>query len=197
MPAPSGLRLKTVVLAISTLACTPAGSTPGPTAAPDLGFVHAVLDAGTDTPAPRAETTPPPPTTECRDQPQAALAVVSCDGQRILTKFPIHVLWNERGAGDPTPKLIAAVAELLRQEPEILMVQIVVTSMSGPARDQASARSELLEARARADTLLRELWRRHGISAERLEAVGRTGARAGKGAPRWETSLVITQRARR
>jgi hypothetical protein len=197
MLAPSGLRRKTVVLAISSLACTPSGAPPEPTAALDLAFVDAELDAGTPAPAPRAEhAVPPARAAECRDQPMAELAAVSCDGERILTKHPIRVSWNERAAGDPTPKVIAAVAELMRRHPEILMVQIVVTSMSGPARDPTAARFELLEARARADTLLRELWRRHGISAERLEATGRTGTRAGRGEPRWVTSLVITQRAR-
>ena len=198
MLAPSGLRRKTVVLAISALACTPAGSPGAPAPAPDLGFVDAELEASAPGPSARPETVPAAPLRECRDQPQTELAVVSCDGQRILTKFPIRVLRNERGAGDPTPKVLAAVAELLREHPEILMVQIVVTSLSAPARDPAAARFELLEARSRADTVLKELWRRHGISAERLEAVGKSGGRrATKNDPRWVVSFVITQRARR
>lgn len=197
MLAPSGLRRKTVVLAISTLACTPGGSSPGPEPAPDLRFVDAVLDGGTAASALRPATAAPEASIECRDQPQAELAIVSCDGQRILTKFPIHALGNERSTGDPTPSVLAAIAELLRQHTEILMVQIVVSSMSDPPRDPAAARFELLEARGRADTVLKQLWRRHGISAERLEAVGKMGGRrASRTDPRWVISFVITQRAR-
>jgi hypothetical protein len=197
MLAPSGLRPKTVVLAISTLACTPAGTAPEPEPASDLRFVDAVLEGGPPAASgAHIESVAPTPAPECHDQPLAELARVSCDGQRILTKFPIHALWNERVANDPTPKVLAAVAELLRQHAEILMVQIVATSSGAAPRDPAAARFELLEARARADAVLKELWRRHGISAERLEAVGQFGRSTSRAAPRWDVSLVITQRAR-
>ena len=66
-------------------------------------------------------------------------------------------------------------------------------------RDPAARRFELLQTQARADVVLKELWRRHGISAERLEAVGHgaSGRIAADPKATSVVSFVIAQRARR
>ena len=189
---------KTLALHFSTLACAPASSTPEPAAPPDLRFVGAELEGE----APSADThgsLAPEALAECRDEPEHELAAISCDGQQIVVKFPIHAYSNERRMGDPTSKVLAAVAELLRRHPEILLVRIEVHSALRPPRDPTARRQLLLETRARADVVLRELWRRHGISAERLEAVGHGASGRIKAAPNATSvvSFVIAQRARR
>jgi hypothetical protein len=162
------------------------------------------VDAQLDPLEPRAtaEAGAPPPresSAACRDQPQNELAVISCDAQRILVKFPIRVYPNERAAGDSTPAVLQAVADLLRQHDEILLLRIDVYSALRPPADPAARRRELLETQARADAVLKVLWRRHGISAERLEAVGHGATRrpTGESSARWTVVFVIAQRARR
>jgi hypothetical protein len=191
------LLLGTLALHFSTAACAPAAKSPEPAGPTDLRFVGGELER----PAPGAEgkqAALEQAPGECKDQP-SELAGISCDGEHIVVKFPIRVYPNERKRGDPTPKVIAAVAELLRRHPEILLVRIEVRSARRPATDPAARRLEQLEARARADVVLKELWRRHGISAERLEAVGHGPSGRIPGVPNDTTvvSFVIAQRARR
>jgi hypothetical protein len=192
------LLLGTLALHFSTSACARTAEPQGPAAATDLRFVGGELERQ----APRIQReqeAPPDTRSECRDQPMTELAGISCDGEHIVVKFPIRVYPNERKPGDLTPKVIAAVAELLRQHPEILLVRVEVRSARRPSTDPAARRFERLEAQARADVVLKELWRRHGISAERLEAVGHGPSGRIPGVPSNTNvvSFVIAQRAQR
>jgi hypothetical protein len=191
------LPLGTLALHFSTLACAPATEAPEPATPPDLRFVGRELERE----APRADAhaaAPAQANAACTDQPPSELAAISCDGQQIVVKFPIRVYPKERKVNDQTPKVMAAVAELLRRHREILLVRIDVRLARRPSADPTSRRFEQLETRARADVVLRELWRRHGISAERLEAVGHgaTGPIAGVPNDTIVVSFVIAQRAR-
>jgi hypothetical protein len=192
------LPLGTLALHFSTLACAPATEPSEPATPPDLRFVGGELEREAP-PADAHAAAPAQTSAPCSDQPPSELAAVSCDGQQIVVKFPIRVYPKERKVNDPTPKVIAAIAELLRQEREILLVRIEVRLARRPTADPTSRRFEQLETRARADVVLRELWRRHGISAERLEAVGHgaTGPIAGVPKNTSVVSFVIAQRARR
>jgi hypothetical protein len=192
------LPLGTLALHFSTLTCAPASEPPEPSTPADLRFVAGELERE----APRSRNEPIArgrAATECREEPLTELAGISCDGQQIVLKFPIRVYPNERKPGDPTPKVIAAVAELLRRHPEILLVRIEVRNARRSSTDPAARRFEQLETRARADVVLKELWRRHGISAERLEAVGYGAIGRIPGVPNNASvvSFVIAQRARR
>jgi hypothetical protein len=190
--------LGTLALHFSTLACAPAPEPPEPGAPPDLRFVGGELERE----APRADAdaaASAQASPQCSDQPPSELASISCDGQQIVVKFPIRVYPKERKVNDPTPKVIAAIAELMQRHGEILLVRIEVRLARRPSTDPTSRRFEQLETRARADVVLKELWRRHGISAERLEAVGHgaTGPIAGVPNNTSLVSFVIAQRARR
>ena len=190
--------LGTLALHFSTSACAPATESPKPALPPDLRFVGGELEH--EAPGAKNEDTPVPESrSACKDSSPNELAAISCDGQQIVVKFPIKVYPNERKPGDQTPKVIAAVADLLRRHPEILLVRIEVRSARRASTDPAVRRAEQLEARARADIVLKELWRRHGVSAERLEAVGYGASGPIPGVPRNAAvvSLVIAQRARR
>jgi hypothetical protein len=192
------LPLGTLALHFSTLACAPATESPEPSTPNDLHFVAGELEP--EAPGPHdEEAAQEQSASECREELPSELAALSCDGQHIIVKFPIRVYPNERKAGDPTPKVIAAVAELLRRHPEILLLRIEVRSSRRRSTDPAARRFEQLEARARADAVLKELWRRHGISAERLEAVGYGASGRIPGVPNDTSvvSFVIAQRARR
>ena len=191
------LLLGTLALHFSTSACAPATESPEPAVPTDLRFVGRKLEREAPGVQPEQEA-PPDARSECKEQ-LTELAGISCDGERIVVKFPIRVYPNERKPGDPTPKVIAAVAELLRRHPEILLVRIEVRSARRPSTDPAARRIERLEAQARADVVLKELWRRHGISAERLEAVGHGPSGRIPGVPNNTNvvSFVIAQRAQR
>ncbi len=122
------------------------------------------------------------------------LARLSCDGSRILVRGPIVAHPRRSQPAEPTRKVLTAVAEIMRQHPELLMLRVEVFS-SKPAADAAAERRALSDTQARADAVFRYLWRRQKISAERLEPVGRGSVPRYAGAKeRWPTLLRIVQR---
>lgn len=129
------------------------------------------------TPQPAPAPPSPPPAVDagapCSDAFEPGqLARLSCDGGRILVARAI-VVHPRRSL--PPPKVrevLAAVAELMRAHPELLMLRVEVFG-SGPAKDAEAERRALADTQARADAVFRYLWRREKISAERLEPVGR------------------------
>jgi hypothetical protein len=125
----------------------------------------------------------------------AELARPSCDGQKILVKHPIE-LHPQRPPSEPTKSVLAALGRLLREHPEILLVRIEVDAVGTLDSDPSQRRQELDKAQARADALLAYLWRRHGVSPERLEALGVTRNAEG-GRTRWQVTLRIVQRRKK
>lgn len=132
---------------------------------------------------------------ECRDPPSDELAHVSCDAERIVLARPVS--FHPRRSIPPAPAraVLERVAALLRQRPDIQLVRVESYS-SRPAGASAEARRrEMAESQRRADAVLRFLWRRGGISAERLEAVGYGfDPRFQGAAERWPIVLRIVQR---
>jgi hypothetical protein len=129
----------------------------------------------------------------CVDELGAELVRPSCDGQKILVKHPIELHPQRRMPLEPTKSTLAELGRLLREHTEILLVRIEVDAVGTLDSDPSERRHELDKAQARADALLEYLWRREGISPERLEALGVT-RRAEGGRTRWQVTLRIAQR---
>jgi hypothetical protein len=160
---------------------------------------YAFVDAGRNAeraPELRASSSDAGALEPCHDELHDELARLSCDGEEILVQRPLELHPLRSAPTEPTKSVLAAVGALLRGRKEILLVRIEVRSAL-PARNAEAARQAVLESQARADALLKELWRRHGVSPERLEAVGlgQASTRARDGA-RWPVVLRVLQRAR-
>ncbi len=142
---------------------------------PPLGLVAPPRRAS---PSPVTVAAPPAAARPC--PPLAALARLSCDGQHIELAGPLD--FHPR-ASPPPPAAratLAAVAQVLREHPEVLLLRVDVRA---PA-----ARGGAVAAQARADAIFRWLWRRGGVDPERLHPLGRT---APAGAAHLEVRLEV------
>jgi hypothetical protein len=110
----------------------------------------------------------PPPCSEVLGDEAAR---VSCDASRFVVAHPIALHPDRPLPDEPTRGVLHRVSELMGERPEILLLRIEVTVGRDPGPDLAKRRAALASAQRRADALLQYLWRRLGISAERLEAV--------------------------
>lgn len=146
-------------------------------------------------PAPEPE---PIPAAPCDDALAGALARVSCDGTRFVVAHPIELHPDRPAPAEPTRGVLHAVSEILDKSPDILFVRIEVSVGTDVGKDPEKRRAALAAAQRRADALLAYLWRKRGISAERLEAVAyeHDARRARSDAP-WPVVLRIVQRAKR
>ncbi len=129
-------------------------------------------------PSPVTAAAPPAAAPPC--PPLAALARLSCDGQRIELAGPLD--FHPR-ASPPPPAAratLTAIAQVLREHPEVLLLRVDVQA---PA-----ARGGAVAAQARADAIFHWLWRRGGVDPERLHPLGRT---APTGAQHLEVRLEV------
>lgn len=184
---------------VSAFACGERGAAPGPTA-PAIAArspIRAPVPGTARAPEPLPAPAPAPAPAECDDSLGGALARVSCDGTRVLVAHPVELHPDRPAPAEPTRAVLHAVSDLLQSQPEILFVCIEVYVGRDVGEDPEKRRAELAAAQRRADALLQYLWRKRGVSAERLEAVGyEHDARQSSGVP-WPVVLRIVQRARR
>lgn len=144
------------------------------------------------TSAPKADETPSPPE-PCDDTLGGALARVSCDGSRFLVAQPIELHPDRPAPAEPTASVLRAVSDVLHERKDILLVRIEVHVGKDVGSDPEKRRVALFEAQKRADALLQYLWRKRGVSAERLEAVAYERARGASGKGAWPVVLRIVQ----
>lgn len=191
--------------AVAVLACA-CGAPSGlhPSAEAPIGPNLAGRPAGaekSDEPSGRADSTPsPPPAAEspCDDTLAGALARVSCDGTRFVVAHPIELHPDRPVPVEPTRGVLHAVSDILRESPDILFVRIEVSVGADVGQDPEKRRTALAAAQRRAGALLQYLWRKRGISAERLEAVAyEHDARRARSDTPWPVVLRIVQRAKR
>lgn len=180
---------------VSALACGERSAAPGPSAP------AVAAPSPSSAPEPDVAPAPEPPSAaapaECDDSLGAALARVSCDGTRFLVAHPIELHPDRPAPVEPTRGVLHAVGDILQSQPELLLVRIEVYVGRDVGKDPEQRRVALSAAQRRADALLQYLWRKRGISAERLEAVAyEHDARQSSGVP-WPVVLRIVQRARR
>lgn len=176
------------------LACA---ARPGPPPAP------APARAGHAEPLPQRPPEPAPPTPvlappPCSDVLGAEAARVSCDGSRFVVAHPIALHPDRPVPDQPTRGVLGRVGELMSERPEILLLRIEVAVGRDPGPDLAKRRAALASAQRRADALLQYLWRRLGVSAERLEAVAyEHDSKRTSGREPYPVFLRIVQRAQR
>ena len=92
--------------------------------------------------------------------------------------------------------MLDAVAQLMHDEPGLLLVRIEVRPTAPVRDDPQSQRRQILAAQQRADAVLQYLWRKRGVSAERLEAVGYPfDPKRAPSSGAWHVSLRVVQRA--
>jgi outer membrane protein OmpA-like peptidoglycan-associated protein len=91
--------------------------------------------------------------------------------------------------------VLDAVAALMRERQDILLVRIEAYAARDPGDSPTARRRELDETQRRADAVLAYLWRKRGISAERLEAVGHGSDRRIDGAARYLVVFRVVQRS--
>jgi len=152
---------------------------------------RALAPAGGGSPAP-TEARGSGPATRCCPSAEEGRAVVRCDPDRIVPAGPL-LFHPDR----PTPPAaqratLDAVADLMHRRQEILLLRIEVSSHR-PAPDAARQRRAIQEAQRRADALFGYLWRRRGVSAERMEAVGLSAPTQADTEGGWSTELRILQ----
>jgi OmpA family len=111
------------------------------------------------------------PEAACHEPAGDAPVRLSCDGTRITSDVAIELHPDRPRPSEPVERALSDVAALLRRRPDLLLVRIEVFARR-PGKNTAERRQERFRAQQRADALFRYLWRRQGISPERLEAVG-------------------------
>jgi outer membrane protein OmpA-like peptidoglycan-associated protein len=93
--------------------------------------------------------------------------------------------------------LLDEVAEFLRDhEDTILLVRIDGFVVSAEAREPERARRLIEQSQSCANVVFQYLWRRRGVSAERMEAVGR-GAASDRREPRGACGIELRVAVRR
>ncbi len=197
---PSGARMLRALALVAAGVWPACGTAPAPWAeaeAPPRPALSAPIsepdDAGVLPSAGDAEAPAP-----CREEPRQELAHVSCDGTRIETAHPIELHPERPVPAEPSRGVLTRVAEILRSEPDILLVRIEVSVGDDVGGDAEQRRQALARAQRRADAIFGYLWHKQGISAERLEAVAyEHDPRRARGGERWPVVLRIVQRARR
>lgn len=148
--------------------------------------------------APPPVAAPPSEPRSCSDALGLDLARVSCDQTRFVVAHPIE-LHPDRATPEPaTREVLRRVSEIMHERDDVLLVRIEVSLASDPGPDPARRRAALAGAQRRADALLQYLWRKRGVSAERLEAVGyEHDPRRAQGGAAFPVVLRIVQSARR
>jgi hypothetical protein len=184
------------VIVLATACAKPAAPAPAPPPpAPVPAPAPAPAPAAVPAPVPVPAAVPVPD--HCDDSLGTALARVSCDGARFVTAHPIELHPDRPVPDEPTRGVLAAVTAHLNDHPEILLVRIEVFTSELPGPDAEKRRVALGAAQRRADALLQYLWRKQGISAERLEAVAHERRSDSAASERHPVILRIVQRARR
>lgn len=185
-------------LAASYLVCLgcaapqPAGEPePATIAFVDAGLPAETRDASVDSDA-RA-----PNDAACHDGLDGELAKLSCDGERVLVAHNLAFHPSRPAPAEPERGMLAAVAQLMRDHPEILLLRIEVYTANDPPSAEEKQR-ELEQAQLRANGLFNWLWRHEKLDAERLEGTGYAyDARiASTDASRWPVVLRVVQRAK-
>lgn len=134
---------------------------------------------------------------ECPEPDAGALAFVRCDGDRIELARPVAFHPGRSIPPEPARQVLDRVAAILREREDILLVRVEAYSSRRAGPSAEARRREIAESQARADAVLTYLWRRGGISAERLEAVGYGDDPRFLGrSERWPVVLRILQRAK-
>lgn len=133
----------------------------------------------------------------CLDALDGARAKLSCDGQRVLVAQNLAFHPSRPAPAEPEKSVLAAVAQVMREHPEILLLRIEVYTANDP-RSVEEKRSELEQAQLRASGLFNWLWRHEKLDAERLEGTGYAyDARiSSTDASRWPVVLRVVQRAK-
>ncbi len=122
------------------------------------------------------------------------LARLSCDSSRIHLRHEVAFNPAYRVPKEPARSVIGAVGKIMRDDPSILLIRIEVATHHNPKKSAARARAVVFSTQRRADAVFRQLWRREGVSAERMEALG-LGYRASAATDRrFTTRVVVVQR---
>ena len=122
-------------------------------------------------PPPPPLVAPPSEQHSCSDALGSELAKISCDRRRFVVAHPIELHPDRATPLSSTREVLQRVGEIMQEAGDVLLVRVEVASGSDPGRDPARRRAALASAQRRADALLQYLWRKRGVSAERLEAV--------------------------
>jgi hypothetical protein len=156
-------------LGLAPFACAEPPRVPrGPEPRLDFAFAPAAREH-----PPRAQPDVPEPGASAPCEPRGErLAWLDCDGDWIEVAQPVSFHPRRSIPPEPARSVLDAVAALLNQRREILLVRIEAYGAEPPADSSIARRRELDESQRRADAVLDYLWRKKGISAERLEAVG-------------------------
>jgi hypothetical protein len=173
--------------------CAASGEQSASPGAPTLAFVDAGLAQPVDAASPRAAAAESArrDSASCHDVPSDT-ASVSCDGESILLPSGLAL-------GDPLPagtqRILSSVAQLITRHQELLLVRIEVQATRPPPSQVAARARQLQRAQDLANAVFRFLYRRRGVSAERLEPVGVVRPTRAA-APAYVLVLSIRQRAR-
>ena len=132
------------------------------------------------------------PAARCRPWDGNGGLAIRCDPDRVIP--PGLLLYHPDRATPPRPQRAAldAVADLMHQQQEILLLRIEVRCHA-PAPDATGRRRAMRRAQRRADAVLSYLWRRRGVSAERMEAVGLSAGATDETNRDWSLDLRILQ----
>jgi outer membrane protein OmpA-like peptidoglycan-associated protein len=163
-----------------------------------LTFGRAPASLDREAAAENTDASAPPLVPECPEPAAGALAFVRCDGDRIELAHPVAFHPGRSIPPEPARRVLDRVAAIMREEKDILLVRVEAYSSRRAGASAEARRHEIAESQARADAVLTYLWRRGGISAERLEAVGYGDDPRFSGTKeRWPVVLRILQRAKR
>lgn len=176
------------------VACTPAPTPDWARPRVERPVASVPVDGDRARQEPVATPASPQASPSCRDEfAPGALARVSCSGDRIVLRSAIALHPARQVPTEPTRSALKAVAELMRDRPQLQLIRIEVYSNARPG-DAEQARAEVRATQARADAVLRYLWRTEKVSAERMEAVGYGAQSRFTGASeRWPLRIVIAQ----
>jgi hypothetical protein len=130
------------------------------------------------------------------EPPTEELAWLDCAGEWIELAHPVAFHPRRSIPPEPARSVLDAVAALLSQRRDVLLVRIEARGSRAAGNSAPALRRELDETQGRADAVLAYLWRRGGISAERLEAVGYGfDPRLAGAKERWNVAFRVVQRA--
>ncbi len=132
---------------------------------------------------------------ECRDVWSGDdLARLSCDASQVRLRHEVAFNPAYRVPKEPARSVIRAVGQIMRDDPSILLIRIEVATHHDPGKSTERARAAIVSTQRRADAVFRQLWRREGVSAERMEALGVGYSSGAAKDRRFTTRVVIVQR---
>ena len=133
----------------------------------------------------------------CQDTLDDGLARLNCEGDRILLAHPLELRPDHVQPTGNTRRVLDAVAALLDERSDILLVRIEAYSSEPPSPDRSARRHQILESQRHADAVFHYLWKKRGISAERMEPVGYGWKpRLDERRTRWPVVIRVVQWAR-